>query len=444
MMTGNTSQTPFDGSANWKQAVPTETLSITRSGLGLLALTFGIFMAWAAFVPLAGAVVSFGKVRSVGDNQVIQPPTSGAISEIAVQEGDSLKKGDLILRLESASAIASLAKLKATRNLLLAKQVRLTGEDDGWSIRTTRAEQLFVSDTQDFDNLVREQRTALEASNKRHQSEKSALENQLQSLETEFEIGAAQIKANRQLRAMTEERHATIAGLVKKGYSAKSHLWEIDKSLLEVNERLISLQGNQDRIKFSISEIEDKLSVLEAKKGEDTSKELTDVLAELESIDEQITAGEEAILHTEIRAPMDGTLTNFSANTIGGFVQAGSQIAEIVPTTREYVIETRIRPQDISSTYVGQKAKIMITAFSDLPEGSLEGEVTYVAADSTENEKSGLETFLVRARITSTKGIAQQLQPGMSAQIFLETESRTFLSYVLEPLTYSLRSAFRE
>lgn len=440
----------------WQDNVPTDTKDLARFGYIFLFLTFGIFVIWASLAPLSGAVTTSGKVAVEGQNQLIQHPFGGVVKEIYAKEGQLLQKGDVVALIEPESSLATLKELKARRDYLTASKSRLVSvKEDGLTGFSQPENQIdlgelrgvsFVKNTKlRGENLIyNEQNAVLIAGKTKFESELSALRNRLNSLQSQQISTADQIEQNQSLAANLSKRYKKMSTLATNGDIAESQVWQTQTEKLEVSSRISALKGEYNSLDSQIKEGEDKLRTLSASRQQENSLELSGVFVELESIEERISAAESALSYSELKAPETGVVTNLLANTVGGVVRAGVTIAEIVPQNEQLLIEARITPEDIKSVVVGSLADVTITAFNARLIDPFKGSVSYVSADSQLDENTGEPYFLARIVLDKGSKKTTDIKPGMYAQVFIGTEARTFMSYVMRPITDSFKKAFLE
>jgi len=411
---------------------------------------------WGATFPLASAVVATGKVISSGQNKLLQHPSGGVVRAISAEDGAFLKKGQLVATIEPASAIAELASLTANRNLLLAKKSRLMAAKSGadayempkpaaLSFADLRGSTSAVAVSEHTGSLVyQEQEAEFNASTLRHKSELSLLQNQLTSLEGDYYSKGNQLEQQKARLALLEKQYVEMEPLVENGHVARIRLWDLESNRLQVKTEVAELEGMLDALIGKMDEIKDQIAVTSATREQKNSRELTDVLSELASIEDRIEAARKLVDYAEIRAPVSGTLTNVTIHTVGGVVQPGATIAEVVPTNQPLQVEARVQPADIASVALEQEAEVVVTAFNRRLDDPIEGRISYVSADSQLDETTGEPYFVVRMKIFPQENVARRLKAGMFTEIYIQTEARSFMSYLGRPITDSFRKAFRE
>ena len=243
---------------DWKQNVPTSTGSVNRKGMLFVAMTLGVFLAWAFLFPLASAVVGDGRVISAGQNKLLQHPSGGVVRKIIASDGAVLKAGDLIAEIEPASAIAEFADLVSRRNYLVAQQARLvasknddpevlTLEDDGSTLSLLRGTvNLSGLNIESVEALFSEQESEYLAGKQRFESELSALEAQLDSLNSELESTKLQVVQQRARNKLLLDQITAMRPLVDEGHVAKVRLWDLEASRLQIESQITDLEGTQE------------------------------------------------------------------------------------------------------------------------------------------------------------------------------------------------------
>lgn len=448
----------FSQADNWKNNVAYDTGLISRKGYFLVASTLGVFLVWSILFPLSSAVVSSGKIISLGQNKLLQHPTGGVVRKINAIDGDKLVKGDLILEIDPSVAKAELAQLEARQRLLLAQQTRLDSDKKNVNgFKINKALQLFelrgsndqsndisLQTTGSLNTVFIEQQDEYNATSSRFRSELSALENQLKKLSQERDGVELQIVKQSKKNEILRMQLAKLKPLAASGYVAKTRMWDLEARVLEAQSLFASLVARTNSLHSSMNETRDRISIHQSQKKQDNAKELSNVLTELASINQQLDAAKKAVEYSHVKAPVSGTLVKLQTHTIGGVVEAGMSIAEIVPDGQPLLVETRIAPQDIGEINIGQEVDIVITAFNRRVVEPLEGLVKYVAADSSVDKTTGETYFTVRAEFTGRPDLTSSIKTGMQSEVYIQTGSRSFLSYLSAPIMESLRKSFNE
>lgn len=374
---------------------------VLRWGLYSVALVLLVFVLWAAWAQLEEVTTGSGKVIPTSREQVIQSLESGILAEIMVSEGDTVELEQPLLRIDDVRQGASVKEGQSKVDALLAAASRLRAESQGGALA-------FPADVQRrAPDLIRNERDTFEA---RRRSLDASLTTQQQALRL----------ANDELR-ITEPMAA--GGLVS------------DVDVL--------------RIKRTIAEAKGRLSELSGKFRADAAAELARVESELAGQRAGLTTREDSFRRTVLRAPKRGVVKNIRINTLGGVIQPGQDLLEIIPMDDSLLIETRIRPSDIAFLRPGMEAIVKVTAYDSAVYGWLPAKLVQISPDTLRDEVRRDETYyrvLVRtdaAALKTPDGKSLPIIPGMLAQVDIKTGQKSVLSYVFKPVLRA-REALRE
>lgn len=397
----NQSQADLDLVDDVYAATLRERQPVLRWGLYSVALVLLVFVLWAAWAQLEEVTTGNGKVIPTSREQVIQSLESGILAEIMVSEGDTVELDQPLLRIDDVRQGASVKEGQSKVDALLAAASRLRAESQGSALT-------FPADVQRrAPDLIRNERDTFDA---RRRSLDASLGAQQQALRL----------ANDELR-ITEPMAA--GGLVS------------DVDVL--------------RIKRSIAETKGRLSELSGKFRADAAAELARVESELAGQRAGLTSREDSFRRTVLRAPKRGVVKNIRINTVGGVIQPGQDLLEIIPMDDNLLIETRIRPSDIAFLRPGMEAIVKVTAYDSAIYGWLPAKLVQISPDTLRDEVRRDETYyraLVRtdaAALKTPDGKSLPIIPGMLAQVDIKTGQKTVLSYVFKPVLRA-REALRE
>lgn len=434
----------------------------SRSGRILLA-GLGVFMAWAVFIPLGSAVVAPASLASSGRNQILQHVAGGVITGINVEEGALIDQGEVVLELDPAIDQARLTKLRGRHAVLQALRGRLEAEKDADSgvnalLGVTAPMQgadgaeidpmatASVSGTTVERALNAEQIREYEKGRNEIAAQIRALADRAQGLTQRTSELGMQIDNGGKRIELLRRQLANAETLVASGALARQQVWDLQARVLEAESSLSELRAQFASATGSVGETYAEMERIRMNDGRETSKQLTEVIAEIEQISDELAAAELARRQSTMRAPVRGYLMNLATTTIGGVIRPGETIAEIVPADAPLEARGRVLLQDIAAVQVGQAAEVRVSALNPRIHDRLPATVIYVAADATLDERTGERFFDVRALVdaSSLAGSGIVLQPGMNGEIYIEGDSRTFATYMVQPLLDSLSRAFRE
>ena len=442
------------------EPIRTDEAGIVRRGGWVVFGALGAFLAWATLFPLSSAVIATGELVSNGQNKLVQHRTGGRVDAIVVAEGDVVSRGDVIVELDSRDDRAALTALEARYGRLAAARNRLLiekGEDPRpLTIALNARNGLRGTQSAISDRLEREQREELRFGDARRRAEIEAARARIEALRERSQGLAERAARMKAARARIARRMARMRPLVAEGFIAKARLWDLEEKLDREDTAREDVAAQLRTTREEIAEARAERARLEAGTGEKVAREMTATLAELAELEDQIVAARNRLSLASVRAPADGVLTSLTANTVGGVVPPGGTIATIVPADgrTRLVVEARLRAGDVDHVVRGQEAEIVLGAFSRRDVPPLPGRVSYVAADSADpGEAPGAGTapepgafYTVRVAFDGPldPAVARRLRSGMPADAFIRAEPRTFMAYMMAPLTDSLARAFAD
>lgn len=434
---------------SWRESIPSETRSLTRVAYIVFSLTLGIFFFWALTAPLSGAVVSSGKIFSKVNNSILQHPYGGVVKELHARNGQIVRKGDLIAIIQPETAIADLAKMTAQREMLLAARRRLEENkptlENQFSLGPLRGLSPETSNKSKLSNPISQEQNLLGiAQNQKERGELEALEAQIVALQAEYNGTSGQIANFNDLKQILEEQYSNLSKLVKDGHIAKAQLWDVQSRRLSLASDLSSVKGQRDGLLGKINEVRQRIKAQKAEHLKAKSTELSEILLEIASIDERLAAVNDAYSQTKVFAAINGVVTNLSVTSEGNVIPAAGSIGEIVPSEGPFLVEVNVSPSNVNSVKLGIGADVIVTAFNSRLSDPIKGFVEYISADSTIDENTGLPYFKAHINLDVEGDKLSEIQSGMYAQVYVKTEARTFLSYVLKPIADSFRKAFNE
>ncbi|WP_421708797.1 HlyD family type I secretion periplasmic adaptor subunit [Algihabitans sp.] len=417
------------------------------TGLCVGAVTFGGLGTWAATADLASAVVAQGTLVVEGDRKLVQHPEGGVVAQLFVKDGDSVNAGQLLLSLDATQVRASLGVLRANLDATLAERARLVAErEDKTEIifpeeLLTRQSEAGVQETVTGQNRLFEARTAA------FDGRVEVLRQRIAQLNEEITGIEAQQRSKARQATLIGEELAGLEALFAKGLTEKPRILALrrDQARLEGErgEHLAAIA----RAKKAIGETELEILQSTLQRQEETSTSLREVQTRVLDLSERIAAAQDRVDKIELRAPAAGVVVNLAITTEGAVLQAGETLLEIVPHDTRLLVEAKLRPDDVDSVSVGQPARLRMTALVQRTTPTLRGRLIYVSADRLEEQRSGEPYF--RALVALEAGEAERLEgqpilPGMPAEVMVETGERTALEYLVQPISDTLRKAWRE
>lgn len=411
-----------------------------KAKLLLYAIAFVLLalILWASFAKVDEVTRGEGRVIPSKQVQVIQSLDGGIVSEILVHEGQTVTVGSPLIRIDETRAVSSLRENQAQYLAFLAKQSRLRSlaEDKPFTpppeVRN-EAPEIYDQEYALYLSSQEELASAIEiARNQMVQREKELLEVQYKKeiAEKNYESANKELAANKPLLASGAVSEIDILKLEREATRARG---DIDQSRAQIG-----------RIQSAIGEARRKISEVDQNFKSKVRTELNDVTARLNSLSEVSVSLQDKVNQTTLKSPVNGKVSRLFFNTVGGVIQPGKEVLEVVPTDDALILETKIQIKDIAFIRVLQPAVVKLTAYDYSIYGALDAVVENIAADSIVDEE-GNAYYLVRVRtLKSSLGKDLPIIPGMVAQVDIMTGKKTILSYLLKPVLKAKSYAFSE
>jgi HlyD family secretion protein len=408
------------------------------------ALVFGLG-GWAVSTRFSGAVVAPGTLVVESDVKKVQHPSGGIIGSLFVREGDRVMAGDLLMRLDETTTRANLLIITDSLDEHYARRARLEAERDDTSAIDFSAFADRLGDTK-ISRLVSGERKLSESRRKTIKGQKSQLRSRIEQLRQEIAGLDSQVKAKtREIELITQELLG-VRELWRKNLVPISRLTSLERDAARLEGEHGALLSSIAQSKGKISEIELQVLQIDQQTETDVAKELADVRAKLTELEERKVAAEDQLRRIDIRAPQDGVVHQLTVHTVGGVVSPSETVMLIVPDSDNLMVEARIRPAEIDQVRLRAHAMLRFTTFNQRTTPMIEGGVTLVSANISEDQKTGQPYYTIRVAFTDTEirrlgGV--KLVPGMPVEAFIQTDERTVMSFLLKPLLDQVGRTFR-
>lgn len=429
-----------------QEPVPLRLTAVTYTGFAIMFLFFGVAGGWAALAPLDSAAVAQGVVKVAGDRKLIQHLEGGIIAELNAANGDVVKAGKVLIRLDDTQAKAQLDLIQnriATREALAA---RLRAERDGKAeIEFDPA--LLANPATAVKEAVSAQRDVFAAKHHNLADEQEIL-NQRRRQTKEETTGLEQLIAtkDKQIEAIEGETK-DLESLLKKGLTTRERNLLLRRQQQEIEGERATNIAAIARARSAMAEIDMQILNLGTVRLNESVDELSKVEAELFDLRQEERSAKDVLTRTDVVAPVDGIVMDLKVHTAGGVVKPGDTLMTIVPLGQQLVVEAMVKPEDVETIAPGQPAHVSFPAFARYNLPPLDGVVEIVSADRMVDERSGAPYFAATVLIDKgelTKLEGRKLLPGMSSEAMIRTGARTVLSYLAEPITQNFRRAMRE
>lgn len=415
-----------------------------RVGLTIFFLVFGVFGTWAATAPLDGNAVASGRVAVRSYSKVVQHLEGGIISDIQVQNGDSVREGDAMLVIDNTQSMAQLEIASSQFVALKAREARLIAERDGLD-RVIYPNIPSISEASVTQETLA-QNSIFNAHRAANDGRTEVLEQRIGQLQEQV-AGLEALKASKLVLAESyAEELADTQELLDQGFSDITRLRELKRNHATFEAQAAEHASNIAAIGVQSGETRLQILQLDRDFQNDVVTELGEVQTNLYDVNERVTALEDVVSRTVVRAPADGIVNGMQFHTIGGVVGPGNPIADIVPQSEELIIEASVSPLDIDRVFEGQDADIRFSSFSSAVP-TIVGTLLSLSADAFTDQNTGMSYYQARIEV-SPEGLEElgdlELLPGMPAEVFINTGSRTLLQYLLKPFTNALARSLNE
>ncbi len=415
-------------------------------GLVVMLGFFGGFMAWAVLAPLAEAAIAPGVIKVEGQRRTLQHLEGGIVREILVRDGDQVRRGQVVMRLDDVQSGATLEALRAARWAVLAQAARLAAELEDRQEVAFPADLLAARDPRAQEALAG-QRSLFQARLESLRSQMAVLETRREQAAATIRSSEGQLGATRdQLRLIVQEEGMR-RNLVNQGLARLPELLALQRSRAGLEGQITDLQGQISRARAAIAEAEGQIRATLDQRRQEVGTEAREVAARRAEAEERLRAAEDVATRRDIVAPEDGTVVNLRLFTVGAVVRAGDPVMDLVPAQDRLVAEVNVAPTDIDVVYPGLQAEVRLPAFKQRLVPYLHGQVTFIAADVTTDPQTRQSHYRAFVRIDEEQLArlpAVFLTPGMPVEAHVQIGTRSFWRYVTQPIRDSLHRAFTE
>jgi protease secretion system membrane fusion protein len=390
-----------------------------------------------------------GTVAKESNRKAVQHLTGGTIQEILVQDGDVVKKGQTLVRMNNVLASSQAESTRAQYITSRLTEARLLAELGGQKTITFPASLAPFKDdprvTAGFslqNQLFSSRRLSLE-------SEIGAFDENIAGLKAQSTGLEESLQSKKQQQSILQEQLVNMRDLAKDGYVARARLLDLERTYAQINGQMSEDIGNISRARRQVAEVTLRRSQRMSDYQKDVRTLLADTQREAEALASRIAALEYDVTNTEVKAPVDGTVVGLAVFTAGGVVGPGTKMMELVPTNDAMIVEGQLPVNLIDRVHVGLPVELMFSAFNVNKTPHIPGVVIQVSADRAVEERTGVPYYKVRARVSpeGAKLIVQKklaIQPGMPVEMFVKTGERTLMSYLLKPVFDRAKNSLSE
>ena len=419
----------------------------TRLGLSAaLFLVVGLG-GWSSITELSGAIVAPGAVVVDRHVKKVQHPTGGVVGDILARDGDRVRSGDIVIRLDETVARANLAMVSKSLDELAARQGRLEAERDGMEQVSFPPALNGRLDEPELANLIRGERHLFVTRGEARAGQKAQLKERIAQLQEQIDGTKLQASAKADEIQLIQDELTGVEQLWKKNLVPITRVTSLKREETRLRGERGQLISTVAQAKGKISETALQIIQIDQDLRSEVSKELREVQGKIAELVERKVAAQDQLKRIDIRAPQDGIVHQSIVHTVGGVINAGEPLMLVVPESDELSIEVKVSPQDIDQLQPGLDAVLRLSAFSQRTTPELKGRVSLIAADLVTDQRSGVQYYPVRVAFAEGERDrlgALKLVPGMPVEGLIQTGYRTVFSYLTKPVADNMARAFRE
>ena len=412
----------------------------------VLILTCGVGV-WAAATEISGALIAPGTIVVESNVKKVQHPTGGVVGQLLVRDGDQVKAGDLLVRLDDTIMRANLAIVTKALTELYARKARLEAERDGAETVKFPDDLMQQSDVPEIAQVLMGERKLFELRRSARAGQKAQLQERInQSGEETTGLSAQKVAKEKEI-TLIEHELAGVRDLFNKNLVPMTRLTSLERDATRIDGERGQLIATIAQAKGKIAELRLQIIQIDQDLSSEVAKEMREIDAKIGEFVERKVSAMDQLKRTDIRSPQDGTVFQSTVHTVGGVMPAGEPIMLIVPEADKLTIEARVNPQDIDKVQLGQIAALRFSAFNVRTTPEIFGTVSRVSADTTTDQRTNQSYYTIRIAMPPeqvTRLGDVKLVPGMPVEAFVKTGERTVISYLMKPLSDQINRAFRE
>jgi HlyD family secretion protein len=416
-------------------------------GLTVVVLLAGGLGGWAATAEISGALIAPGSIVVESSVKKVQHPTGGVVGEVRAHDGDLVKTGDIVVRLDDTVTKANLAIVTKNLDGMLARAARLQAEQQGLDKIVFPAALLDRADDPDVKNVIASETKLFEVRTTGRVGQKAQLRERIKQLNEEIAGTQAQAQAKDQEIALVDKELIGVRSLYDQHLVQMTRMTTLERDSARLSGERAQYMASIAQAKGKITETELQIIQVDKDMVSDVSKDLRETNDKIgEYVERKVTA-EDQLRRVDIRSPQDGMVEQSTVHTVGGVITAGDAIMMIVPQADDLQVEAKVNPQDIDKLQIGEKTLLRLSAFNQRTTPELNGAVIRVSPDVTTDQRTGQSYYTIRVSMPPEE-VARlgevRLIPGMPVEAFVQTGDRTMLAYLIKPLKDQLMRAFRE
>lgn len=429
------------------QEVNTDATTHTRLGWLIVLAGVGGFLLWAMLAPLDKGVPVNGTVAVATNRKAVQHQTGGTIEDILVKDGDMVKAGQPLVRMNDVQAKAAAEMTRGQYFIARGTEARLLAERDGKSAIEFPTELESAKSDPRASNAISLQTQLFMSRRSSLQSELAAVDENIAGLKSQASGLQESLVSQKQQAQFLKEQLEGMRDLAKEGYVARNRLLDLERTYAQVNGGISENIGNIGRVQRQITE----LTLRRTQRQQDYQKEvrtqLSEVQKEAEALDSRLKSQDFDLANVVVKAPVDGTVMGLNVFTKGGVVSPGFRMMDIVPADDPLIVEGQVPINLIDKVHKDLPVELVFAAFNQRKTPQIPGVVTQVSADRFVDEKNGMPYYKLQAQVTPEGKkllAANQVRPGMPVEVFIKTGERTMMNYLLKPVFDRAKTSLTE
>ncbi len=436
------------GAAEPTELVPQGAAKSSRWGVWAILIGFGAFIAWAATAPLNEGVPAVGMVVVDTKRKPVQHQSGGTIKEVLVREGQSVKEGQLIARMEGTMVQANFDATRQRYLGLLAMQGRLQAERAGSATINWHPDLRAASTDPEIRMHMMNQEQLMATRRSLLASDLRSIDESIQGLEGQLQAFTSIATSRRQQLALINEELTQTRSLVAEGYAPRNRVLELERSVADIQSSLADLQGNTVRSQASIRELRQRATSRTTELRREVDTMLADVSRDVSTEVERLKSAQSELTRIDIKSPADGQVVGLMVQAAGAVVGPGQKLMDIVPKDEKLLLEAHIPPNHIDRVKPKTPVDIRFAGFANTPQLLVHGEILSVSNDLIQEPGSPNPPYYLARVVLTEQGVRELghhvLQPGMPVEVVFKTGERSMLEYMLHPLTKRLAASMTE
>jgi HlyD family type I secretion membrane fusion protein len=437
---------PTNGKPVTSDGAPSDSIrQVSFAGWLIIAIFFGGIGSWAYMAPLNGAVVGNAVIKIDGNRKSVQHLDGGIVKEMRIKEGDKVNFGDVLIVLDETQARAEYEVLSQQYMVLRATEVRLLSELDHRSA-LVMPEDLKIQDSY-FKSVWNGQVSQFESRLAAIEGQRNVIREKINQLGSQIVGAQAQVKAFTDQISSVHAEAKDIAPLVERGLIARPRIMQLDRTAFGLEGQIADANANIAKARQAIAEQQQQIAQLDNDRMADVTKDLRDTQAKMLEVIPKAMNAKAVLGRMEIRSPYSGRVVALTVFSVGGVVQRGEKILDIVPDQDALTIEAQIAVEDISDIKPNMRAEVHLTAYKQRIVPIIHGDLIQISADRLVDPKTNNPYYIAFVRVDEAELAAMpniKLYPGMPATVMIPTIQRTAFDYIVGPLIMSFNHAFRQ